>query len=140
MIINTTRVQMVLSNKAIPAYSLEAETGMSRSTISKYRKGEVDFEKISLKNIMAIQKWIDDGNYKFSYDYSELIAELESDIAEGLTDDYIYIVRGDYMEAIDCKPVIDYYYRAEDIEEGDFAEKIKVSDVLLEMKKMNNVV
>ncbi|WP_232459438.1 hypothetical protein [Streptococcus mutans] len=63
MIINTTQVEMVLSNKAIPAYTLESETGMSRATISKFRKKEVDFEKISLKNIMAIQKWIDDGNY-----------------------------------------------------------------------------
>lgn len=68
MIINTTQVEMVLSNKAIPAYTLESETGMSRATISKFRKNEVDFEKISLKNIMAIQKWIDDGNYIFSYD------------------------------------------------------------------------
>ena len=63
MIINTTQVEMVLSNKAIPAYTLESETGMSRVTISKFRKNEVFFEKISLKNIMAIQKWIDDGNY-----------------------------------------------------------------------------
>ena len=63
MIINTTQVEMVLSNKAIPAYTLESETGMSRATISKFRKNEVDFEKISLKNIMAIQNWIDDGNY-----------------------------------------------------------------------------
>lgn len=68
MIINTTQVEMVLSNKAIPAYTLESETGMSRATISKFRKNEVDFEKISLKNIMAIQKWIDDENYTFSYD------------------------------------------------------------------------
>lgn len=63
MIINTTQVEMVLSNKTIPAYTLESETGMSRATISKFRKNEVDFEKISLKNIIAIQKWIDDGNY-----------------------------------------------------------------------------
>lgn len=68
MIINTTQVEMALSNKAIPAYTLESETGMSRATISKFRKNEVDFEKISLKNIIAIQKWIDDGNYTFSYD------------------------------------------------------------------------
>lgn len=67
MIINTTQVEMVLLDKTIPAYTLESETGMSRATISKFRKNEVDFEKISLKNIMAIQKWIDDENYTFSY-------------------------------------------------------------------------
>ncbi|WP_225902277.1 hypothetical protein [Streptococcus mutans] len=63
MIINTTQVEMALLDKTIPAYTLESETGMSRATISKFRKNEVDFEKISLKNIIAIQKWIDDGNY-----------------------------------------------------------------------------
>ena len=68
MIINTTQVEMVLLDKTIPAYTLESETGMSRATISKFRKNEVDFEKISLKNIMAIQKWIDDENYTFNYD------------------------------------------------------------------------
>ena len=139
MIINTTKVEMVLSNKAIPAYTLEAETGMSRATISKYRKWEVDFEKISLKNIMAIQKWIDDGNYKFSYDYNQLIAELEADISEGLAEDYIYIVRGNYLEAIECKPIVDYYYTAEDISEGDLAEKAKTRDVLSEMKNLNKI-
>ena len=63
MIIDTVMVKMVLESKDIPAYNLEAETGMSRATISRYRKGKVDFDRISLKNIMAIQKWIDDGNY-----------------------------------------------------------------------------
>ncbi|HEO6657978.1 TPA: hypothetical protein VBA67_001952, partial [Streptococcus agalactiae] len=79
MIINTTQVKMVLSNKTISGGELESVTGMSRSTISKYRKGDVDFEKISLKNIMSIQKWIDDGNFIFRYDYNDLISEIEAD-------------------------------------------------------------
>ena len=91
MIINTTQVEMVLNNKAIPAYSLEAETGVSRDRISKLRRGDIKFENMSLKTIMKIQKWIDDGNYRFSYDYTELIKELKEDIAKGLTNDYIYI-------------------------------------------------
>lgn len=61
MIINTTQVEMVLNNKAIPAYSLEAETGVSRDRISKLRRGDIKFENMSLKTIMKIQKWIDDG-------------------------------------------------------------------------------
>ena len=77
MIINTTQVEMVLNNKAIPAYSLEAETGVSRDRISKLRRGDIKFENMSLKTIMKIQKWIDDGNYRFSYDYTELINELK---------------------------------------------------------------
>lgn len=131
---------MVLSNSAVPAYALESETGMSRATISKYRKGEVDFQKISLKNIMAIQRWIDAGNYTFSYDYSELLGELKSDAAEGLTDDYIYIVRGDYIEAIGYSPIIDYYYTAEEIEEGDVAEKVLTSSAIAEMEKWNEII
>ena len=54
---------MVLNNKAIPAYSLEAETGVSRDRISKLRRGDIKFENMSLKTIMKIQKWIDDELY-----------------------------------------------------------------------------
>ena len=100
MIINTTQVEMVLNNKAISAYSLEAETGISRDRISKLRRGDIKFENMSLKTVMKIQKWIDDGNYKFSQDYTDLTSELKEDIAEGLANDYIYIVRGEYLEAL----------------------------------------
>lgn len=139
MIINTTQVEMVLNNKAIPAYSLEAETGVSRDRISKLRRGDIKFENMSLKTVMKIQKWIDDGNYKFSYDYTELINELKEDIAEGLTNDYIYIVRGEYLEAIKYAPIVDYYYEPEQIESGDIAEKVRTASVLAEMELFNNI-
>ena len=87
MKINTTRVEMVLMNRAIPAYYLGKELGISRSTITRVRNGERKFENLTLETIMTIQKWIDEGNYRFSYDYSEFIEELEADIAEGLTDE-----------------------------------------------------
>lgn len=139
MIINTTQVEMVLNNKAIPAYSLEAETGISRDRISKLRRGDIKFENMSLKTVMKIQKWIDDGNYKFSYDYTDLISELKEDIAEGLANDYIYIVRGEYLEAIKSAPIIDYYYEPEQIESGDIAEKVSTASVLAEMELFNNI-
>ena len=63
MIINTSQIEMVLSNKAIPAYTLESETGVSRDTISKFRRGLVAFENIKLKTLMRIQQWIDEGNF-----------------------------------------------------------------------------
>lgn len=88
---------------------------------------------------MRVQAWIDAGNYSFSYDYSELIEELEEDIAEGLTDDYIYIVRGEYNEVMEKCMIIDYYYTAEEIEQGDFAEKVLTSSVLAEMKADNEI-
>ena len=137
MKINTTRVEMVLKNKAIPAYYLEKELGISRSRITRIRNGERKFENLALETVMIIQKWIDDGNYTFSYDYSELIEDLEADIAEGLTDDYLFIVRGDYNEALEKCPIIDYYYSKEEIEDGDLAEKVLTEAVLNEMIQDN---
>ena len=119
MIINTARVELVLMNKAIPANYLEREIGISRSAITRVRNGERKLENLTLETIMTIQKWIDEGNYRFSYDYSELIEDLEEDIAEGLTDEYIYVVRGPYNELLEKCPIIDYYYTSEEIEEGN---------------------
>ena len=139
MRINTSQVEMVLMNKAISAYRLAKEIGIQESSISLLRNGKKDFNKLSLEVAMRVQKWIDEGNYRFSYDYSELIEELEADIDEGLTDEYIYIVRGDYIETLDKCPIIDYYYTAEEIEQGDLAEKILTSSVLAEMKADNEI-
>ena len=139
MLINTSRVESVLMNKAIPAYYLENEIGINRSAITRLRNGERKLENLTLETVMKVQAWIDAGNFKISYDYSDLIAELEADISEGLTDKYLYIVRGDYVEAIDQKPIVDYYYTAEEIAEGDFAEKVLTEQVLAEMKRFNDV-
>ena len=137
MKINTTRVEMVLMNRAIPAYYLGKELGISRSTITRVRNGERKFENLTLETIMTIQKWIDDGNYTFSYDYSEFIEEIEADIAEGLIGNHLFIVRGDYNEALEKCPIIDYYYSKKEIEDGDLAEKVLTEAVLNEMKQDN---
>lgn len=139
MIINTARVELVLMNKAIPANYLEKELGINRSTITRVRNSERKLENLTLETIMTIQKWIDEGNYRFSYDYSELIEDLEEDIAEGLTDEYIYVVRGPYNEFLEKCPIIDYYYTSEEIEEGDLAEKTLTASVLAEMKSDNEI-
>ena len=137
MIINTSQVEMVLMNKAIPANLLEREIGISRSAITRIRNGQRAFKNLTIETAEKVQQWIDAGNYRFSYDYSELIEELEADIEEGLTDEYIYIVRGDYNETLDKCPIIDYYYTAEEIEQGDIAEKVLTTSVLAEMKADN---
>ena len=139
MKINTTRVEMVLMNRAIPANYLEKELGINRSTITRLRNGERKLENLTLETIMIVQKWIDEGNYRFSYDYSELIEELEEDIAEGLTGNYLFIVRGEYNEALEKCPIIDYYYSKEEIEGGDLAEKVLTEAVLNEMKQDNAI-
>lgn len=139
MRINTSRVEMVLMNRAISAYRLAKEIGIQESSISLLRNGKKEFDKLSLEVAMRVQNWIDSGNYTFSYDYSDLIEELEKDIAEGLTDEYIYIVRGAYSEILEKSPIIDYYYTAEEIEEGDLAEKTLTASVLAEMKSDNEI-
>ena len=137
MKINTTRVEMVLMNRAIPANYLEKELGINRSTITRLRNGERKLENLTLETIMIVQKWIDEENYRFSYDYSELIEELEEDIAEGLTGNYLFIVRGEYNEALEKCPIIDYNYSKEEIEDGDLAEKVLTEAVLNEMIQDN---
>lgn len=139
MRINTSQVETVLMNKAVSAYRLAKEIGIQESSISLLRNGKKDFNKLSLEVAMRVQSWIDAGNYRFSYDYSELIEELEANIEEGLTDEYIYIVRGDYIEILDKCPIIDYYYTAEEIEQGDLAERILTTSVLAEMKADNEL-
>ncbi|HEW1104504.1 TPA: hypothetical protein VZ494_000373 [Streptococcus pneumoniae] len=139
MIINTSQVEMVLMNKAIPANLLEREIGISRSAITRIRNGQRAFKNLTIETAEKVQQWIDAGNYRFSYDYSELIEELEADIDEGLTDEYIYIVRGDYIEMLDKCPIIDYYYTAKEIMDGDFAEKVLTSSALAEMKADNEI-
>lgn len=139
MIINTSRVEMVLMNKAIPANYLESEIGISRSAITRIRNGERKIENLTLETIIKIQSWINSGKYTFSYDYSNLIEELEEDIKEGLTDEYIYVVRGAYNEILEKCPIVDYYYTAEEIEEGELAEKVLTASVLAEMKLDNEI-
>ena len=139
MRINTSQVEAVLMNKAVSAYRLAKEIGIQESSISLLRNGKKDFNKLSLEFAMRVQSWIDAGNYRFSYDYSELIEDLEADIDEGLTDEYLYIVRGDYIELLEKRPIVDYYYTAEEIEQGDLAEKVLTTSVLAEMKADNEL-
>lgn len=139
MKINTSQVEMVLLNKAIPAHFLEKEIGINRSAVTRIRNGERKIGNLTLDTVIKIQNWIDAGNYHFSYDYSDLIEELEEDIAEGLTDEHIYIVRGSYDEILEKCPIIDYYYTSEEIEEGDFAEKALTASVLAEMKSDDEI-
>ena len=139
MRINTSRVEMVLMNRAISAYSLSKAIGIQESSISLLRNGKKDFNKLSLEVAMRVQSWIDSGNYTFSYEYSDLIEKLEEDIEEDLIDEYIYIVRGAYNEVLEKLPIVDYYYTPEEIEEGDLAEKVLTMSVLAEMKSDNEI-
>lgn len=139
MIINTERVRMVLMNKAISGYALWQATGVSQTAISRLRSGHKKFEDLTLETICKIQAWIDAGHYTFSYDYSDLLDELTSDIEEGLTGQYLYVVRGDYNEIMEKRMIIDYYYTPEEIGEGDLAEKMLTAAVVEEMRKDSSI-
>lgn len=139
MLINTERVRMVLMNKAISGYALWKATGISEGSISKLRNGKKHFEDLALETICKIQSWIDAGNYTFSYDYGELLDELTSDIEEGLTGEYLYVVRGEYNEVMEKRMIIDYYYSPDEIEEGDLAEKMLTAAVVEEMKRDSSI-
>ena len=139
MRINTSQVEAVLMNKAVSAYRLAKEIGIQESSISLLRNGKKDFNKLSLEVAMRVQSWIDAGNYRFSYDYSELIEELEADIEEGSADKYLYIVRGDYIELLEKCPIIKYHCTAEEIEQGELAEKVLTTSALAEMKADNEL-
>lgn len=139
MIINTERVKMVLMNKAISGYALWQATGVPQSGISRLRSGKKRFEDLTVETLEKIQRWIDAGNYTFSYDYSELLDELTLDIEEGLTGKYLYVVRGDYNEIMEKRMIIDYYYSPDEIEEGDLAEKMPTAAVVEEMRKDSSI-
>ena len=130
---------MVLMNKAISGYALWQATGVPQSGISRLRSGKKRFEDLTVETLEKIQRWIDAGNYTFSYDYSELLDELTSDIEEGLTGEYLYVVRGDYNEIMEKRMIIDYYYSPDEIEEGDLAEKMLTAAVVEEMQKDSSI-
>lgn len=139
MIINTERVRMVLMNKAISGYALWQATGVPQSGISRLRSGKKRFEDLTVETLEKIQRWINDGYYTFSYDYSELLDELTADIEEGLTDEYLYVVRGEYNEVMEKRMIIDYYYSPDEIEEGDLAEKMLTAAVVEEMERDSSI-
>lgn len=139
MIIKTEQVKLVLYNNALTGYFLEKSgIGITRQAISQLRnKGVENFEKLPLETIMKIQKWIDDGNYKFSYDYSEILEELISDYEEGMTDDKIYVVRKEFDERLGACPIVDYYYELDEVPENETVQEMKIVDTINEMKTFN---
>lgn len=141
MIIKTEQVKLVLYNTALTGYFLEKSgIGISRQAISQLRnKGEENFEKLPLETIMKVQKWIDDGNYRFSYDYENIIGNLEDDIEEGNVSDKIYVLRGSFDERLGFAPILGYYVSLDDVAEGDTVQEMSVEPALREMKTFNEI-
>ncbi|SUO86320.1 hypothetical protein [Streptococcus uberis] len=141
MIIKTEQVKLVLYNTALTGYFLEKSgIGISRQAISQLRnKGEENFEKLPLETVMKVQKWIDDGNYRFSYDYENIIANLEDDIEDGNVSDKIYVLRDSFDERLGFAPILGYYVSLDDVAEGDTVQEMSVETALREMKTFNEI-
>ncbi|KKF40841.1 hypothetical protein [Streptococcus uberis] len=141
MIIKTEQVKLVLYNTALTGYFLEKSgIGISRQAISQLRnKGEENFEKLPLETVMKVQKWIDEGNYKFSYDYENIIANLEDDIEDGNVSDKIYVLRDAFDERLGFAPILGYYVSLDDVAEGDTVQEMSVEIALREMKTFNEI-
>lgn len=141
MIIKTEQVKLVLYNTALTGYFLEKSgIGISRQAISQLRnKGEENFEKLPLETVMKVQKWIDEGNYRFSYDYENIIGNLEDDIEDGNVSDKIYVIRDSFDERLGFAPILGYYVSLDDIAEGDTVQEMSVEIALREMKTFNEI-
>lgn len=141
MIIKTEQVKLVLYNTALTGYFLEKSgIGISRQAISQLRnKGEENFEKLPLETVMKVQKWIDEGNYRFSYDYENIIGNLEDDIEDGNVSDKIYVIRDSFDERLGFAPILGYYVSLDDIAEGDTVQEMSVETALREMKTFNEI-
>ncbi len=136
MIINTSRIEYILLKSNVPGYKLQQETGLSRVTISQLRLGKADIKNLTLAKLEAVQKWIDDDGFVFSYDYSELLRAVLADKLEGLLDDEIYVKRGEYNELIECSPIVDFFYTQEEADdENTIVTKEKTEDIINEMKR-----
>lgn len=86
------------------------------------------------------------NGFNFSYDYTELLSELKDDIKEEhfSMDDIIVVEREEREEikrrGVNYKPVVDYYFKSDNPPSGDNFEKIKISNLIKEMEKLNTII
>lgn len=106
MLIKTKQIESLLLNESVTGYSLEQVLPISRSSISEYRRGDTEIDKINLAKAKIIQKYIDDGNYKIvTVDEENILDEIKNDY--DLLDNEIIIVE-EWLEAIEKYVIVDY--------------------------------
>lgn len=132
-------------NRAIPAYTLEQVIDLSRTTITSYRRGEANLGNMSIDKAKNLQEYIN-NHYQISFDYGDLIKELESDFL--LLDDLIFVARK--QDELNTKIIVDYSSidNAQQmlLENLKFVESEtlmftfeKKEEVLKEMKRVNKI-
>lgn len=64
MKLDVSKIKELILNESISAYSIQAETGITRSTLSNYRNGKADIENMSLANAIKVQNYINNKEKK----------------------------------------------------------------------------
>ena len=78
------------------------------------------------------------GLFGFSYDYTELLAELKTDVATGDVGDKIVVIRY-HRDNTDYRPIRDYLYEGEAVGEDEEYSFENTADVLEGMEAMNSI-
>lgn len=78
------------------------------------------------------------GLFGFSYDYTELLTELKSDVATGDVGDKIVVIRYS-RDDTDYRPIRDYLYENESVSEDEEYSFENTADVLEEMEAMTRI-
>ncbi|PHV55170.1 hypothetical protein CS010_11775 [Streptococcus macedonicus] len=78
------------------------------------------------------------GLFGFSYDYTELLAELKTDVATGDVGDKIVVIRY-HRDDTDYRQIRDYLYEGEAVGEDEEYSFENTADVLEEMEAMNSI-
>lgn len=78
------------------------------------------------------------GLFGFSYDYEDLLANLQEDIAAGNVGDKIIVIRY-RRDDTDYRPIRDYLYEGEAVGEDEEYSFEKTADVLEEMESMERI-
>ncbi len=78
------------------------------------------------------------GLFGFSYDYTELLAELKADVATGDVGDKIVVIRY-RRDDTDYRPIRDYLYEGESVSEDEEYSFENTADVLEEMEAMTRI-
>ena len=68
MLLDSAKIEAILLSDEIPSSIIEKETGLNRSTISRYRAGKRDVKNISMMTAMRVQKWINDKEFSLIFD------------------------------------------------------------------------
>lgn len=81
MLLNLSLIKCVLNDHQISGSFLERETGLSKSTISKYRTNKLPLENMTLSTLLKLHHWAE-NEYKIDWKKTAILKILKEDIEE----------------------------------------------------------